>query len=241
MAAPTPFSAIPPAGVGVLARSPGPAAGPAVPALARPASIRRTCRAGGSPGHCRPCRRPGQYPVQLVLDDDTWESILGVGGAHRPAVPVVQPLFFARAPSPSKRSGCCSRRVETVAGRRHPAGGLPRYRRRSRERRPPARPPSPPRCRWPTTTPFRSTPWPRRSRWPSGGEVWIGVINRWVVPGVTPLSTPATIDTNSNLGLSGFATWAGSPPDPPRPGERHLDPEHEHHAVRRHLHDPRLW
>ena len=51
---------------------------------------------------------------------------------------------------------------------------------------------------------------------PSGGEVWIGVINRWVVPGVTPISAPATIDTNSDLGLSGFATWAaGAAPDPP--------------------------
>jgi subtilisin family serine protease len=46
------------------------------------------------------------------------------------------------------------------------------------------------------------------------GDVLVGVINRYVVDGVTPMSYPATIDTTANQGRSWWGLWAGAPPDP---------------------------
>jgi len=50
---------------------------------------------------------------------------------------------------------------------------------------------------------------------PSGGDLLVGVINRYVVGGVPADSTPAALDTTSSQGRSWFAVWAGDPPDPP--------------------------
>lgn len=48
-----------------------------------------------------------------------------------------------------------------------------------------------------------------------GGDVLIGVVNRWVVSGVTPLHEPAALDTSAPDDRSWVATWTGDPPDPP--------------------------
>jgi hypothetical protein len=48
-----------------------------------------------------------------------------------------------------------------------------------------------------------------------GSDVLIGVVPRYIVSGVTPLSGPAAIDTTSDLGRSWIAIWLADPPDPP--------------------------
>lgn len=48
-----------------------------------------------------------------------------------------------------------------------------------------------------------------------GGDVLIGVVNRFVVSGVTSPTGPASLDTTAPQGRSWFAVWSGDPPDPP--------------------------
>jgi hypothetical protein len=50
---------------------------------------------------------------------------------------------------------------------------------------------------------------------PSGGDLLVGVINRYVVGGVPASTNPAAIDTTDPQGRSWYATWTGDPPDPP--------------------------
>ena len=50
---------------------------------------------------------------------------------------------------------------------------------------------------------------------PSGGNLLVGVINRYVVGGVPAATSPAAIDTTSPAGRSWYATWTTDPPDPP--------------------------
>jgi PKD repeat protein len=46
------------------------------------------------------------------------------------------------------------------------------------------------------------------------GDVFIGVIDRWVESGVTPRNWPAAIDETTDKGRSWSAGWSGDPPDP---------------------------
>ncbi|MCB1057056.1 MAG: IPTL-CTERM sorting domain-containing protein [Acidobacteria bacterium] len=50
---------------------------------------------------------------------------------------------------------------------------------------------------------------------PAGGDVLIGVIDRWVTSGVTPPVNPAAVDLTASQGRSWFALWTGDPPEPP--------------------------
>ena len=50
----------------------------------------------------------------------------------------------------------------------------------------------------------------------NSGDVLIGVINRFVVSGVSPPSRPSALDTSSSAGRSWIAVWTGDPPDPPQ-------------------------
>jgi hypothetical protein len=50
---------------------------------------------------------------------------------------------------------------------------------------------------------------------PFGGNLLVGVINRYVVGGVPAGTSPAAIDTSSSQGRSWYATWTTDPPDPP--------------------------
>jgi hypothetical protein len=50
---------------------------------------------------------------------------------------------------------------------------------------------------------------------PGSGDLLVGVINRFVVSGVSPPSRPAALDTTASAGRSWFALWTGDPPDPP--------------------------
>lgn len=50
---------------------------------------------------------------------------------------------------------------------------------------------------------------------PDSGDLLVGVVNRFVVSGVSPPSRPAALDSTSSAGRSWFALWTGDPPDPP--------------------------
>lgn len=50
---------------------------------------------------------------------------------------------------------------------------------------------------------------------PAGGDVLVGVVDRFVVSGVTPSVFPAALDTTASQGRSWLATWTGDPPSPP--------------------------
>ncbi len=50
---------------------------------------------------------------------------------------------------------------------------------------------------------------------PAGGNLLVGVINRYVVGGVPASTNPAAIDTTSPQGRSWYATWTADPPNPP--------------------------
>ena len=50
---------------------------------------------------------------------------------------------------------------------------------------------------------------------PFGGNILVGVINRYVVGGMPAATSPAAIDTTSSQGRSWYATWTTDPPDPP--------------------------
>ena len=55
-------------------------------------------------------------------------------------------------------------------------------------------------------------------------DVLIGVVNRFVISGVSPPSRPAALDTSSTAGRSWLALWIGDPPDPPQlPTDDFLD------------------
>jgi hypothetical protein len=186
---------------------------PAVPAAALP-ELHFVERGGPSVEAIPPLPPAAQFPVQLVLDDDTWEGQLGVGGATS-----VQFLWFNRFASPGpftlQEIWVLFPPGETVVGDdvqlavyRDTDGVLANggtllasYNAEVLA------------ADGNTFSVYDLSATPLDIE--SGGEIWIGVINRWVVPGVTPLAAPATIDTDTDIGWSAFATWTGSPPDPP--------------------------
>jgi hypothetical protein len=47
------------------------------------------------------------------------------------------------------------------------------------------------------------------------GDILIGVVDRWVVSGVTEPTRPAAIDVTSSQGRSWLAVWTGDPPPSP--------------------------
>ena len=48
------------------------------------------------------------------------------------------------------------------------------------------------------------------------GDLLVGVINRFVVSGVSPPSRPAALDTTSSAGRSWIGLWTTDPPSPPQ-------------------------
>ena len=186
----------------------------ALPALALP-EIHYVERSGPSVEALPPLPSPGTFPVQLVLDDDSWEGTLGVGG-----ITAEEFLWFNRFESPGiftleeiwvlfpQGQAAVGDDIQLVVYRdtdSDPANGADLLGTFAADVQV---------VDGNTFSVYDLTATPLEV--PGGGEVWIGVINRWVVPGVTPITAPASIDTNSDLGFSGFATWAaGAAPDPP--------------------------
>ena len=50
---------------------------------------------------------------------------------------------------------------------------------------------------------------------PSGGDLLIGVVPRFIVTGTTSQTSPAALDTTTSQGHSWVAVWTGDPPMPP--------------------------
>jgi len=49
----------------------------------------------------------------------------------------------------------------------------------------------------------------------TGGDILVGVVDRFVESGVTSPTAPASMDTTASQGRSWLAVWTGDPPDPP--------------------------
>jgi hypothetical protein len=49
----------------------------------------------------------------------------------------------------------------------------------------------------------------------NSADVLVGVVPRFVVSGTTPPTSPAAVDTTSSQGRSWVAVWSGDPPNPP--------------------------
>lgn len=49
----------------------------------------------------------------------------------------------------------------------------------------------------------------------TGGDILVGVVDRFVTSGVTSATTPAAMDTTASQGRSWLAVWTGDPPSPP--------------------------
>ncbi len=47
------------------------------------------------------------------------------------------------------------------------------------------------------------------------GDIWIGVVPRFITSGTTPPLSPAAIDTTASQGRSWIGVWSGDPPSPP--------------------------
>lgn len=59
---------------------------------------------------------------------------------------------------------------------------------------------------------------------PLGGNALIGVVPRFIVSGVTAQTLPAALDTTSSQSRSWVAVWSGDPPEPPSlPSDQFLD------------------
>jgi hypothetical protein len=50
---------------------------------------------------------------------------------------------------------------------------------------------------------------------PAGSDALIGVIPRFIVSGVTSATSPAALDTDASQGRSWVGVWSGDPPSPP--------------------------
>jgi hypothetical protein len=156
------------------------------------------------------------YPVQLVLDDDQIEGMLGVASAGG----AIQFLWFNRFTQPAGPSSLEEIWVLFPSGANMAVGGavqLVVY----------EDPDGDPTNGASLLTSFNDTiqavddltfsiyPLPAPVALSGGGDVLIGVVNRFVTSGVTPPTNPAALDLTASQGRSWFAVWSADPPDPP--------------------------
>ncbi len=62
---------------------------------------------------------------------------------------------------------------------------------------------------------FSIYPLAERLEFRGGGNLLLGVVNRFVTSGVSPSSQPAALDTTGSQQRAWVATWTTDPPDPP--------------------------
>ena len=62
---------------------------------------------------------------------------------------------------------------------------------------------------------FSIYPLPASVLIPGGSELFVGVVPRFIVSGVTSPTTPAALDTTTSQARSWLAVWSADPPDPP--------------------------
>lgn len=162
-----------------------------------------------------PLPDPGIYPVQLVLDDDDAEGTFGVGGAA-----ARQFLWFQRfsplasdfdleevwilfPPDPQVTPGAAVQVVVYQDADRDPTTGA--------------------ELLFAMDDVIQAADGSTFSVYPltapvairGGGDVLVGVVNRYVESGVTPLHQPAALDTTASQMRSWVATWTGDPPETP--------------------------
>ncbi|MCB1058534.1 MAG: IPTL-CTERM sorting domain-containing protein [Acidobacteria bacterium] len=157
----------------------------------------------------------GVYPIQLVLDDDGAEGAFGVAGATSR-----QFLWFERftpldvnfdlaeiwvlfPPDPQISIGSAIELVVYQDSNGNPADGAELL----------ATFDETVQVADGNTFSVYTLPEPVAIR--GGGDVLLGVISRYVVSGVTPVSQPAALDGTASQGRSWVATWTGDPPEPP--------------------------
>lgn len=171
-------------------------------------------RAGAhAPASLPPLPTLGEFPVQLVLDDDGAEGAFGVLGGQTAR----QFLWFERfGPVPTfdldeiwvlfpidAPLGGAVQIVVFEDGDGDPTTGATL------------------RLAFDATVQaadgdtFSIYPLPAPLLATSGSELLIGVVPRFIVSGQTPPLLPAALDSTASAGRSWFATWVADPPDPP--------------------------
>ena len=156
-----------------------------------------------------------QFPVQLVLDDDMPEAatgVLGGGGARQflwfnrfasPGAFRLQQIWVLFPPGANITTGASVQLVVYHDPDGNPANGanlLATFNETIQAL---------------DGTTFSVYSLAPAVEVPAGGDVLIGVIDRFVVSGVTPLTLPAAIDTTLSQERSWLATWSGDPPASP--------------------------
>jgi len=162
-----------------------------------------------------PLPSPAVYPVQLVLDDDSAEGVLGLtGGAARqflwlnsfsnPGAFQLQEIWVLFPASADVPLGGQVQIVVMVDPDGDPTNGANLV------------------ATYDVTVQAKDgntfSVYPLGTALDLGGtgDVLIGVVNRYFTTGVTPPPTfPAALDTTTSQGRSYFALWAGDAPNPP--------------------------
>jgi hypothetical protein len=168
-----------------------------------------------------PLPSPSEFPVQLVQDDNSPESVFGVG-----AVQARQFMWFQQFGTPTANFTLDEIWVLFPSDPEIAAGAsvqLVVY------RDPDGDPTDGANLLWSSDEVIQAADGITFSVYPvtpalefqGAGDVLIGVVNRFVTSGVSPMSLPAVLDTNSGDGRSWVATWDGDPSDPPiLPGDQ---------------------
>ena len=161
-----------------------------------------------------PLPPPSTYPVQLVLDDDSSDGAFGVAGQT-----ARQFLWFNRF-SPAAGFHLDEVWVLFPSGANMTAGGAVQiaiY----------EDPDGDPTNGANLVTTFNATiqaaddntfsiyPVAGSPVIPSGSDLLVGVVPRFIVSGVTPPTFPAAVDTTASQNRSWVAAWSTDPPDPP--------------------------
>ena len=188
---------------------------PALPAEAEDPLVELRPRAADLGELNPPLPPPGTFPVQLVLDDDSSEGDVGVNGAAASQFlwfnafdGIVDPFLLEEIwvlwnPGPNMMVGAAVELVVYHDPDGDPTNGADYLDSVN------------------TTiqvldgVTFSIDSLAAPILVPAGGSVYLGVIDRFVVTGVTPPTFPAAIDTDTDTGRAWLGLWTTDPPSPP--------------------------
>ncbi|MCB1057400.1 MAG: cadherin-like domain-containing protein [Acidobacteria bacterium] len=197
----------------------------AMPSVARatvelhtgPAGIEWSLRAAESSTEAAPPLPPtSEFPVQLVLDDDTAEGDFGIAGARgtarqflwfnrfTPATDfVLEEVWVLFPAAPGITAGSAVELVVFTDDDGDPATGADLVASFSDV------------VQVADGDTFSIYPLPTPVSVTAGQEVLLGVVPRFITSGVTALTQPAALDTDASQGRSWLGIWSGDPPEPP--------------------------
>jgi hypothetical protein len=176
---------------------------------------------GGSLTAVPPLPPLDQFPLQLVLDDDSFEATFGVTGASGARqflwfnqfvagvdFPQGNPLqleeIWVLFPTgPAITAGAAIQLVVYEDADGDPANGAVRVFEMDDT------------IQVADDNTFSIYPLTAPLELSGDNDVLLGVIPRFIVSGVTPVTTPAAQDTTTSAGQSWVAIWMADPPDPP--------------------------